>query len=177
MTYSSTQRTRRQRQRREDKLVKRFEIVLSSNDQRDHTLHGFLTDLPRGEVSQFIKSAIEEKIQRCTAPLTAPGDPADQLNTILKELAALRSAVTIPAAGYALTGHPAPAIIPQRPEPALVVASSGLDLSGPRRKREGSLSLPKPATLPEQVFDPAACRQKLLDSINAHGTLHSREKV
>jgi hypothetical protein len=162
MPYTPKQRTKRQRQRRTAGQVKRFEIVLSAENQRDHEIHDFLSQLPRGEISNFVKDAILEKIQRSTS-ISVPPDPADQLNAILSELAKIRQAVKQPA--------------PVTPVYDLVtvssdstpVSSSGLDMSRPRRKRAGeNTPPPKPTTLPEQAFDAEEARRKLLDSIHAY---------
>jgi hypothetical protein len=159
-------KTRRQRQQRRAGEVKRVEIVLSADSARDRDIHDFLASLPRGAVSEFIKAAILEKMQRDNEHGTpeAPSAAA-QFNTILAELAALRKAVTQP--GYAPTGT--------RTDPAAppgVVASSGLDLSRPRQAPTGA-RVPRPAPpVPEELTEAQRIElaQQLVASIKAYGT-------
>jgi len=169
MPYTSKQRTRRQRQRRKAGQVKRFELVLSSENPSDYDLFEFLTTLPRGEVTSFIKSAITEKMARNSVfPNTQP-DPSQQLKTILAELADLKKAVVIPTSGHVLAG---PRLPPEQQEPAQIpveTISSGINLSSPRPRRDNP---PKPSHRKppdEAEFDPDEARRRLIASINAYG--------
>jgi hypothetical protein len=164
MPYTTKQRTRRQRQRRKAGQVKRFEIVLSADNERDRDLYDFLTQLPRGEVSEFIKSAVVEKIQRHNDPVPATPDPAEQLNAILAELAVVKKAVTAPPARNVA------AVPPASPDPAPeLTLSSGLDMSRPRPKRPTTAPAPPPTLPEEKPFDEATARRMLVDSINNFG--------
>ncbi len=152
-------KTRHQRQQRRAGHVRRVEFVLNADSERDQAIHDFLTNLPHGEVGEFIRSAILEKINRQAAPVPEAPSAAEQFNTILAELAELRKAVSQP---------PIPVQPPAASEPT---ASSGLDMSSPRRKRD-PLSEPGPRrqTPPEEKpFDEAEARRILVQSIHAFG--------
>ena len=55
---------KRQNLRRRTGDQRRIEVVLVADDTRDQYMSKFLGDLPRGEISQFVRQAIEEKIAR-----------------------------------------------------------------------------------------------------------------
>lgn len=86
--------TKRQRQRRRAGHVRRLEVTLSAESERDHTIAAFLDDLPQGSASEFIRAAIMAAIERETASESEPA--SEQFNAILAELSALREAVESP---------------------------------------------------------------------------------
>jgi len=162
MTYNPQQRARRQSHRRKTRSVKRLEIVLSGDNPRDQAIFDYLASLPSRGVSEFIRSAISEKIERRSTPKPAPPDPAKQIVAMLSELGRKIDAVTIPPSG--------PIMAPAASAP-VPIASSGLDLSAPRRPRVNrpAASAP-PAPPPDVPFDADDARKKLLASINAYGS-------
>lgn len=167
MPYKNpTHKTRHQRQQRRAGQVRRVEIVLSADNERDHDIHDFLDSLPRGAVGEFIRSAINEKIQReQAAPQPEIPSASEQFNTILAELAALRRAVSQPP-----TLTPAPIVAaPPASTPELTV-SSGLDMARPRPRQTPTRAPALPLTLPEEKpFDEETARRLLVQSIMAFG--------
>ncbi len=82
-------KTRNQRQHRRAGHVRRIEVVLSAESERDHAIADFLDDLPRGEMAEFIRQAIVEKMERGAAPeLDSPPEPraSDQIEMLFVEL-------------------------------------------------------------------------------------------
>jgi hypothetical protein len=143
MPYTPKQRTRKQRQRRRAGQVKRVEVVLNSESERDRAIFDYLAGLPARQVAEFIRQAVAEKIARSTTPEPETPDPAQQLNAILADLAELKKAVTIPPGGPVLR----PAVASAEPG---IVASSGLDLSAPRRRAAApAAARPAPAPITE----------------------------
>ncbi len=173
MPYTNpTHKTRHQRQQRRAGQVRRVEIVLSANNKRDHDIHDFLDSLPHGAVGEFIRAAIVEKIQR-EQDRSEPEIPSasQQFNAILAELAALRQAVSQPAAA-ARNSQAAEQVAPPEQEPELM-ASSGLDMSRPRPRKTPARAPALPPTLPEEKpFDADECRRLLVQSIKAFGQNH-----
>jgi hypothetical protein len=174
-------KARHQRQQRRAGEVKRIEIVLSADNSRDHGLHDFLASLPRGAVSEFIKAAIQEKIQREGEQHTPEVSSAsEQFNTILAELAALRKAVTQPV--YAQVERSAPHTPGEAPSRNGPTVSSGLDMSAPRRKRDSAspgAPIPKaPPPVPEELTEAqrADLARQLVNSINAFGQNRSERR-
>ncbi len=164
MPYKSAKhKTRHQRQQRRVGEVKRVEIVLSAQNDRDHDIHDFLANLPRGEVSEFIKTAILEKMQRDGQRPAIPEAPsaAEQFNTILAELAALRKAVT-PTATRVTSDVPHEQ------------ASSGIDMSAPRRRAAPVSRAPITPIPVAEPFNEAEARRKLVESINNFGKNQGR---
>ena len=70
------QKTKQQRQRRRAGRVRRLEVTLSAESERDHEIADHLDSLPPGAASEFIRQAIAEKIQRETN--SAPAQPEAQ---------------------------------------------------------------------------------------------------
>jgi hypothetical protein len=188
-------KTRHQRQQRRTKQVRRVEIVLSADSERDHEINDFLDSLPRGEAAEFIRTAIIEKIARsghqedASPPQTeAPAatrqletlyqNLADenrranaQLEALYRELAALREAVNkrAPVAAAIPAEQPVQAA-PPAPTGEELTASSGLDMSAPRPRKTLTRTPAPPPTLPEEKpFDEATARRMLIDSINNFG--------
>jgi hypothetical protein len=61
---SGSAQTRRQRLRRDALRVRRIEIVLRANVGDDAKTSDWLDSLPSGTISDFVRSAVEEKIAR-----------------------------------------------------------------------------------------------------------------
>ena len=115
MPYKSQRhKTRHQRQTRRAGHVRRVEIVLSADSERDRAISDFLDSLP-GAAAEFIRQAVVEKMQReGHQPAPEPEAPvaqlealyqdladerrraSDQLEAMIAELSALRETVTPP---------------------------------------------------------------------------------
>jgi len=163
-------KTHQQRQRRRAGEVRRVEVVLSADSDRDFEIHDFLRALPPGTAGEFIRKAIHEKMQRgqyAPAPAPAQSEAVAQLETLIQEVAAqrreiaqLREVVTAPVM---VAADPAPMTDRRRrvetearsahtpPSAATMpsaelgeVSSSGIDMSRPRR-RSPVTSAPTPA--------------------------------
>lgn len=83
------QKTRNQRQHRHAGHVRRIEVVLSAESERDHAISDYLDDLPHGEMAEFVRQAIMEKIARegATEPQPAPEPRAsEQIELLFEEL-------------------------------------------------------------------------------------------
>jgi hypothetical protein len=175
MPYTNPKhKTRHQRQQRRTGQVRRVELVLSANNERDYEIHDFLDGLPRGAVGEFIRAAIIEKIQReQDQPEPAAPSASAQFNAILAELAALRQAVSQPLPTIAATSNlPTQCATPVEPAAGLT-ESSGLDMSRPRPHKTLSRAPALPPTLPEEKpFDANECRRLLVQSIKAFGQNH-----
>lgn len=183
---------RKQRQRRRAGAVRRIEIVLDMSDPEHATIAEYLDTLPRGETSEYVRQAVLTRMAAEYAPEPEPvssdvqqDDSASAaFNAILAELVALRALV---GAANAVTRQPEPVAVSQNhqaataPPPAAtgapgqgsspgVVESSGIDMSGPPRRRATVASSPPP-TLPEiePPFDPEATARLLVQSIMSYG--------
>ena len=173
---SHREKTRKQRQQRRGQFVRRIEIVLHSDDPRDHEIFSHLDTLGRGEMSEFIRAAVYEKITR-TAHQPAPVPSASaEFNAILAELAALREAVSQPArlpelaeVTHERRARMQTSAAPALPEAAPVITSGGIDMSRPRRAATRAPT--PPPTLPEiePPFDPEASARLLVQSIKGYG--------
>lgn len=177
--HEGRNKTRRQRQRRRAGDVRRIEITLCADSERDHVINDYICDeLDRGAVSEFIKQAISEKIarERNEQPEIQPA--SQQFNAILAELAELREAVSASASAPAPTvssGIDMDAPRPPRQTPLAPTespetsVSSGIDMSGPRRRKPRSTAPPTLPEQPEPEFDADAARVALLNSIMSFG--------
>ena len=93
MPYNNPKhKTRSQRKRRRAGRVRRLEVTLSADSERDHDISDYLDSLPPGSAAEFIRQALAEKIQRENAqpeaqpthdhqpaPAAAPSAQIDQL--------------------------------------------------------------------------------------------------
>jgi hypothetical protein len=92
MPYRSrTHKTRNQRQHRRAGHVRRIEVVLSADSERDHVISDFLDELPCGEMAEFVRQAILEKLTRESDAVPAPEpepEPraSDQIELLFEEL-------------------------------------------------------------------------------------------
>jgi hypothetical protein len=180
------QKVRKQRQQRRAGLVRRVEVVLSADNERDHVINDYLDTLPRGAVGEFVRQAIYAAITGAVVTVPEPQDSsaAQQFNAILAELAALREAVAqpTPLPEMAKVAHEQPVTDRRRrmqvheqsarsaPESERgMIAASGIDMSHPR-PRSGPRAAPPP-TLPEvePPFDPEASARLLVQSIKGYG--------
>ena len=161
MPYTPKQRTRKQRQRRRAGQIKRLEVILNADSARDQTIYNHLIKLERGEVAEFVRAAIAEKIMRDSNTPTTP-EPADQLNAILQQLARLQETVKIPRVEHLVTA----ALTPAAPE---LIISSSLDMSGPRRQRDRPPEPSRCSPPIEAEFDADDAARRLLASIKAYG--------
>jgi hypothetical protein len=181
---ANRQKVRKQRQQRRAGLVRRVEVVLSADNERDHVINEFLNDLPRGAVGEFVRQAIYAAITGAVVTVPEPqpeSRAAQQFNAILAELAALREAVAqpVPLPELAEVAPETPVTdrrrrmqehVPSGPEAeGEVTAASGIDMSRPR-PRSGPRGAPSP-TLPEvePPFDPEASARLLVQSIKGYG--------
>ena len=175
MPYTNPKhKTRHQRQQRHAGQVRRVEIVLSANNERDYAIHDFLEALPLGTVGEFIRTAIIEKIQReQEQPEPEALSASAQFNAILSELVALRQAVSQPVPVMTTTSNlPTQRATPVEPA-AELTESRGLDMSRPRPHKTLSRAPALPPTLPEEKpFDADECRRLLVQSIKAFGQNH-----
>jgi hypothetical protein len=112
--------------------------------------------------------------------------PTDALATVIQELSALREEIaqqrTEPSAQSerppdtrSRRQQPMPPTLPEENWPAdahrepAPVASSGLNMSGPRRRRDRPPDTPHRHQPVEAAFDADEARRKLVASINAYG--------
>jgi hypothetical protein len=190
---ANRQKVRKQRQQRRAGLVRRMEVVLSAENERDHVINDYLNDLPRGAVGEFVRQAIYAAITGAVVTVPEPqpeSNAAQQFNAILAELAALREAVAQPAPlpELAEVAHEQPVTDRRRrmrvsashtqtdplESEGGVIAGNGIDMSRPR-PRSGPRAAPPP-TLPEvePPFDPEASALLLVQSIKGYGSIRDR---
>jgi hypothetical protein len=75
-----------QQAERRKKSVYRFEVTFSVNDAGQVYIADFLSSLPRGGASAFIREAVLEKMAREIAPMSASDEFAAMLNEIAQRL-------------------------------------------------------------------------------------------
>jgi hypothetical protein len=76
--HNPKHKTRSQRQRRRTGRVRRLEVTLSADSERDHDISDYLDSLPPGSAAEFIRQAIAEKMQRENDPAVAPAPPVPE---------------------------------------------------------------------------------------------------
>lgn len=182
---AATKRTRKQRAARREGFVRRLEIVLHSDDERDHEIHEFLEALPRGRVSEFVRQALYAAIVNAPppAPPASGANAADQLDALYhrlatqqresheqldamyKELAALREEVSRSRPD----GTPQPATDARATAERVSAPDQAMEEESPddglvassgldtsrRRKRPGRPTVARPQTLPEEPRAPS----------------------
>jgi len=146
--------------------VKRVEVVLVADSPRDQYIAGWMDDnLGRGEASEFVRQAIEEKIARellgqdvDTPQHTVASEQvmmlyeelrderqraSDQFEALIQEIHALRQQLQ----GFELKATRVTETV-EISAPAAVQQSSGLDMSRPRPRKQLPRSAPavEPAT-------------------------------
>ncbi|MCD4685968.1 MAG: hypothetical protein K8S97_08530 [Anaerolineae bacterium] len=195
MPYTNPRhKARNQRQRRRTGYVKRLEVTLSADSDRDVAIHDHLAGLPAGTVSEFVKQSVAEKVQRERGqqpPQQAQSEASAQFAQLMQELAAqrreiaeLREAVSTPVMVAAV---PEPVTDRRRriepearsappPDTASAtgeVVSGGIDMSRPRRRRTApTAATAHQADTPPQEIDEraqAALARELIRSIGAFG--------
>jgi hypothetical protein len=162
MPYTNPKhKTRHQRQRRRAGMVRRIEVTLSADSERDHDIADYLDSLPKGEGAEFIRQAIIEKIDRDTTseaqpiPDRQPVSVSDEFNALFAELDHQRRSASeqmeAMIATIAAQSEQIAALrdqLARQPEPVAVAApvetaSAGIDTGRPRPPAP-------PPTLPEQ---------------------------
>lgn len=176
----------RKRLRRREGHVKRYEIVLVAESARDQYIAEWMGDhLKRGQASEFMRQAIEEKIARALLGQDIDTPQAivaseqvmmlyeeirderqrasDQFEAFIQEIHALRaelSSFKFEATRITETVRvyqdPAPVVAerpPSLPEQGGVVASSGLDMSRPRPRKQLPRSAPAPEPVPDELTE------------------------
>jgi hypothetical protein len=178
---AQTQKTRKQRQQRKAGAVRRIEVVLHSDAERDRAVLDHLDALPRGEASEWIRTTLFAAITARQAPDTPVPEPSTdttatrQLEALISEVAALRQAVQQPIAAAAVSRPQEPVAIVNDVE--ATKPSSGLDMSRARRKRgPARTESPLPATEVEElpVMDAQDRLRILLTSTKQYGQEHQR---
>lgn len=174
-----SQKKRQPKQKTAGQTFRRFEFVLRNDSQRDQQISGYLDQLPRGQAAEFIRAALwaamsaqqpdqypPEPLQLAlpepAQPMTKDTSASDAFERLFKELAALRSAVE---------NQPGPVTAPPLPMLERVEASSGIDMSGPPRKRAPITGKASPA--PQPASPPGISQQdaarELVRSIFSYG--------
>ena len=176
-----TQKARKQKQQRKAGAVRRVEVVLHSDADRDRAVLDYLDVLPRGEASEWIRATLFAAIapQQVSEALVLEPPIATaaalQLEALIAEVAALRLVVQQPAAAAAASIPQEPAAITNDTEATTL--SSGLDMSRTRRKRATArdASTQSAAEVKEPPVADAQDRLRiLLTSTKQYGQEHQR---
>ena len=89
-THSGKVENRRQNLRRRVGDVKRVEVVLNADNERDQYIASNLNQLERGTTSEFVRCAIEEKIAREVGGGQDLGALYDMIDALSRQIAALQ---------------------------------------------------------------------------------------
>lgn len=131
---------------------------------------GLLALLPEVQNQQAYPAPVQE-----SAAPSPREDTNDALAAVMQELAALREELTqqraaqnSPVSHHPNAPYPPPDTLPEEvPSGRGYVASSGLDMGGPRRKRTRPLEPVSRSQPTEAPLDSEECRRRLLSSIHA----------
>ena len=154
--------TRKQRQRRRSRQVKRVEFVLNADRGRDQAIYDHLAKLTRhNEASDWIKSVLYAAIGQGEQPSRATGTDS---SAILAELADLKRELRRRPAS---PPQPPPVLHDTPADPA--DPFGGLDMSRRRKSGPPKVLTAAPAAGPAPALENAAAAALLLKSIRQFG--------